>query len=81
MLLFAHNDNLISEEEFFLYELNKSRNLKLPYRSYDQFNVDLLLTMNARSGSLGKNIFLAISEVSGNHKIFSLYSLSRTKLH
>ena len=30
-LLFAHNDNLISEEEcLLLYDINKSRNLKLP---------------------------------------------------
>ena len=43
MLLFSHNDNLISEAEFLLlYDLNKSRNLKLPYWSYDQFEVDLL---------------------------------------
>ena len=43
MLLFAHNDNLINEEEFLLlYYLNKSSNLELPYWSYDQFDLDLL---------------------------------------
>ena len=42
MLLFAHNDNLISEEFFLLYDLNKSRNLKLPYWSCDQFDLHLL---------------------------------------
>ena len=43
MLLFAHSDNLISEEErLLLYDLNKSSNLKLPYWSYDQFDLDLL---------------------------------------
>ena len=43
MLLFAHNDNLISEEEFLLYGvLIKSRNLKLPYWSCDQFDLHLL---------------------------------------
>ena len=39
MLLFAHSDNLISEEEcFLLYDLN---NLELPYWSYEQFDLDL----------------------------------------
>ena len=43
MLLFAHSDNLISEEErLLLYDLNKSSNLELPYWSYDQFDLDLL---------------------------------------
>ena len=43
MLLLAHNDNLISEEEFLLlYDFNKSRKFKLPYWSYDQFDLDLL---------------------------------------
>lgn len=45
MLLFAHSDNLISEEErLLLYDLNKSSNLELPYAywSYDQFDLDLL---------------------------------------
>lgn len=41
MLLFAYNDNLISVGEFFFYELNKSRNLKLPHWNYDQCNLDL----------------------------------------
>ena len=43
MLLFAHSDNLISEEEcLLLYDLNKSSNLELPYWSCDQFDLDLL---------------------------------------
>ena len=43
MLLFAHSDNLISEEEcLLLYDLNKSSNLELLYWSYDQFDLDLL---------------------------------------
>ena len=43
MLLFAHNDNLISEEEFLLlHDLNKGRNLKLPYWSCEQFDLHLL---------------------------------------
>lgn len=43
MLLFAHSDNLISEEDcLLLYDLNKSSNLELPYWSYDQFDLDLL---------------------------------------
>ena len=43
MLLFGHRDNLISKEEFLLmYYLNKSRNLEVPYWSFDQFNLDLL---------------------------------------
>ena len=43
MLLSSHNDNLINEKEFLLFfDLNKSRKLKLPYWSYDQFDLDLL---------------------------------------
>ena len=44
MLLFAHNDNVINEEEFLLlYDLNKSSNLELRYWSYDQFELDLFI--------------------------------------
>ena len=50
MLLFAHNDNLINEEEFLLlYDLNKSSNLELPYWSYDQFDLDLLTDDECKS--------------------------------
>ena len=43
ILLFAHSDKLINDEEFLhLYDLNKSNNLDLPYWSYDQFDLDLL---------------------------------------
>ena len=45
LLLLAHNNNLIIEGEFLLlYDLDKSRNLKLSYWSYDQFDLDLLVT-------------------------------------
>ena len=50
MLLFAHSDNLISEEEcLLLYDLNKSSNLELPYWSYDQFDLDLLSDDDCKS--------------------------------
>ena len=40
---FAHNNNLIREEEYFLlYDVHKSRNLKLQDWSYDEFDLDLL---------------------------------------
>lgn len=39
---FAHHNKLISEEEcLLLYDVHKSRNLKLPDWSYDQFDLDL----------------------------------------
>ena len=51
MLLLANNDTLISEEEILLlYDLNKSRNLKLPYWSYDQFDLNLLTDDECMSG-------------------------------
>ena len=52
MLLFAYNDNLISEEEcllLLLYDLNKSNNLELPYWSYDQLDLDLLTDDESKS--------------------------------
>ena len=50
ILLFAHNDNLISEEEFLLlYDLNESNNLELPYWSYDRFDLDLLTDDECKS--------------------------------
>ena len=43
MLTVAYSDNLISDEEFlFLYDLNKSKNLELPYDEHDKFDLDNL---------------------------------------
>ena len=50
MLLFAHNDNFINDEEFLLlYDLNKSSNLELPYWSYDHFDLDLITDDECKS--------------------------------
>ena len=50
ILLFAHSDKLINDEEFLLlYDLNKSNNLDLPYWSYDQFDLDLLTDDECKS--------------------------------
>ena len=39
--LLAFDDKLISEEEFvLLYDLNRSRNLELPYEQYSHFDLD-----------------------------------------
>ena len=41
ILLFAHSDNLINDEEFLLlYDLNKSSNVELPYWTYGRFDLD-----------------------------------------
>ena len=40
MLTVAYTDNLISDEEFLLlYDLNKSKNLELPYDEHDKFDL------------------------------------------
>ena len=63
ILLFSHNDNLISEEEFLLlFDLNKSRNLKLPYWSYDQFDLDHLTDDECTSDFrfYGRDVYLFV---------------------
>lgn len=58
-LLFAHN-NLINEGEFLLlYDLDKSRNLRLSYWRYYQFDLDLLTDDECTLDSTGEmSIFL-----------------------
>jgi len=60
LLLFAHNNNLINEGEFLLlYDLDKSRNLRLSYWSYYQFDLDLLTDDECTLDSTGEmSIFL-----------------------
>ena len=42
-LTVAYTENLISDEEFLLlYDLNKSKNLELPYDEYDNFDLEYL---------------------------------------
>ena len=43
MILLAHADHLIDDNEcLLLYDLNRSKNLDLPYHSYEKFNLDSL---------------------------------------
>ena len=43
MVLLAHADHLIDDDEcLLLYDLNRSKNLHLPYRSYEKFDLDSL---------------------------------------
>ena len=40
LLLLAHNDNVINDEEFLLlHEIERSKNLDLPYWKYPRFNL------------------------------------------
>ena len=42
-LLISHSQGVINDEEFLLlYDLNKSKNLDLPYESYNYFDFDML---------------------------------------
>ena len=42
-ILLAHADNLITDEEFvLLYDMNRSKNLELPYRNYLNFDLDAM---------------------------------------
>ena len=41
MILLAHADHLIDDDEcLLLYDLNRSKNLDLPYHSYEKFDLD-----------------------------------------
>ena len=43
MVLLAHADHLIDDDEcLLLYDLNRSKNLHLPYHSYEKFDLDSL---------------------------------------
>ena len=43
MILLAHADHLIDDDEcLLLYDLNRSKNLDLPYHSYEKFDLDSL---------------------------------------
>ena len=43
IILLANADHLIDDDEcLLLYDLNKSKNLNLPYHSYEKFDLDLL---------------------------------------
>ena len=43
MILLAHADHLIDDDEcLLLYDLNRSKNLHLPYHSYEKFDLDSL---------------------------------------
>ena len=43
MLTVVYSDNLISDEELLLlYDLNKSKNLELPYDEHDKFDLNNL---------------------------------------
>ena len=43
MILLAHADHLIDDDEcLLLYDLNRSKNLDLPYQSYEKFDLDSL---------------------------------------
>ena len=40
-ILLAHADHLIDDDEcLLLYDLNRSKNLDLPYHSYEKFDLD-----------------------------------------
>ena len=42
-LVVAYDDGVINTEEFaLLYDINKSKNLDLPYQCYDTFDLDML---------------------------------------
>lgn len=44
LLLNTYSDGIINDEEFvLLYDLNKSRNLDLPYWEYDRFDLDSMV--------------------------------------
>ena len=60
ILLFAHSDNLINDEEYLmLYDLNKSSNLELPYWNYDRFDPHLLTDDECKSEfRFYKNVYL-----------------------
>ena len=50
MLTVAYTDNLISDEEFLLlYDLNKSKNLELPYDKHDKFDLGNLCEDECRA--------------------------------
>ena len=50
ILLFAHSDNLINDEEFWLlYDINKSSNVELPYWTYGRFDLDVLTDDECKS--------------------------------
>ena len=43
MILLAHADHLIDDDEcLLLYDLNRSKNLDLPYHSYEKFDLNSL---------------------------------------
>ena len=43
MILLAHTDHLIDDDEcLLLYDLNRSKNLHLPYHSYEKFDLNSL---------------------------------------
>lgn len=50
ILLVAHSENLINDEELvLLYDLNTSNNIDLPYWSYDEFDLDMMSDDECRS--------------------------------
>ena len=50
LLLLSHGDNLIDDEEFLmLYDINKSKNLDLPYQNYEKFELENLNEDECRS--------------------------------
>ena len=50
MLLLAHSEELINDEELLLlYDLNTSNNLDLPYWTYNEFDLDILTDDECRS--------------------------------
>lgn len=43
LILLSHAENLINDEEcLLLYDLNRSKNLELPFQDFDRFNLELM---------------------------------------
>ena len=49
-VLFAYNDGFIDEETcLLLYDINKSKNIDLPYWNYERFDLDLMTDEECRT--------------------------------
>ena len=73
---YAYADGFIDEETFLLlYDINKSKNIDLPYWNYDKFNLDLMSDEEAKTEfRFLKNDLHVLSEALQIPPVFTCYN-------